>query len=210
MSTVDWSQLFKNRSEVNRCFDSIWKLPIAPRYSDVLLNADISPTALLEVGAGDRGLQKKVAGRWPECHYLSFDVDPCGDHDFLDLDEITGEYDVICMFEVIEHLSPSLPLLTLNKCFKVLTPGGLLMVTTPNIYYPPAYLRDATHVTPWCYDELGGIAKLAGFEVKQLYRLYKESLLKQFIRRYCAYPLFRMVRIDYAKQIMLVAAKPVD
>ena len=210
MSSVDWSQLFKHRSSVKRRFNSIWKLPIAPRYSNILLTDKTSPESLLEVGAGDRGLQKKIIKHWPGCSYASFDVDRNGDHDFFELDEITGEYDVVCMFEVIEHVSPSLALDILRKCFEVLKPGGQLMITTPNIYYPPGFLRDATHVTPWCYDELGGISKLAGFEVKQLYRLYKESFLNQLIRRYCGYPLFRLMRIDYAKQIMLVAIKPVD
>lgn len=208
MATVDWSQLFKNRCDIQRRFDSIWSLPVAPRYSNVLLNADKKPSALLEMGAGERGLKEKITKRWPNCHYASFDIDPNGNHDFFRLEDVTGTYDIVCMFEVIEHVSPELALTMLQKCFDVLRPGGLLMVTTPNIYYPPGFLRDATHITPWCYDELGGIAALAGFEVKQLYRLYKESLLKQLVRRYCAYPLFRLLRIDYAKQIMLVASKP--
>jgi hypothetical protein len=83
------------------------------------------------------------------------------------------------------------------------------MITTPNIFYPPSYLCDATHITPWCYHDLGGIAGLAGFEMKKMYRLYKESLLEQLVRRYLAYPLFRLVGIDFAKQIILVATRPV-
>jgi len=208
MATVDWSQLFKHRQAVSKQYPSIWSLPIAPRYSDVLLRTDIEPTALLEMGAGERGLNNKIAKQWPNCRYASFDIDPHGNHDFFRLEDITGTYDIVCMFEVIEHVPPQLALTMLNKCFEVLKPGGLLMITTPNIYYPPGFLRDATHITPWCYDELGGIAKLAGFEIKQLYRLYKEALLKQFIRRFCAYPLFRLLRIDFAKQIILVAKKP--
>ena len=83
-----------------------------------------------------------------------------------------------------------------------------VVVSTPNIFHPPAFLRDATHITPWCYDELGGIAKLAGFKVSMIYRLYHDALLKKFIRRYLGYPIFRMLGIDFAKQILLVAEKP--
>jgi len=208
MDAVDWSQLFKHRSGVKDRYTSIWSLPIAPRYSDVLFAESKNPASLLEIGAGDRDLQKKIFRKWPDCAYFSFDVDRNGDHDFYELEDVSGKYDLVCMFEIIEHVSPPLALAILKKCYEVLNPGGVLMVTTPNIYYPPGYLRDATHVTPWCYDELGGIATLAGFEVKKLVRLYKESLLEQFVRRYCAYPLFRLLRIDFAKQIMLVASKP--
>lgn len=208
MTTINWSQLFKFRQEISKRYPAIWGLPIAPRYSDVLLGTDIKPATLLEVGAGDRGLQKKVVQRWPDCQYASFDIDEHGNHDFSELSEITGEYDLICMFEVIEHVRPEVALDILTKCLEVLKPGGQMMITTPNIFYPPGYLRDATHITPWCYDELGGIARLAGFEVSQLYRLYKEAILKRLLRRYLAYPLFRLLRIDFAKQIMLVAAKP--
>lgn len=208
MPSVDWSQLFKYRKQVSRQFKTIWHLPIAPRYSHVLLNAPIEPSAVLEIGAGGRGLKAKVEAHWPGCSYASFDIDRNGDHDFFELDDINGEYDVVCMFEIIEHVSPELALDILAKCFSVMKPGGKIMITTPNIYYPPGFLRDATHITPWCYDELGGIAALAGFKTEQLYRLYKEPLHIQIIRRFMGYPLFRLLRIDYAKQIMLVASKP--
>ncbi len=208
MADVDWSQLYKHRRSVKNTWPKIWSLPVAKRYSSVLMQGDLQPTSVLEIGAGERALRKKIQKRWPTCNYASFDVDKHGDHDFYDLDEINGRYDLVCMFEVIEHVTVDIAHDILEKAYDVLAPGGTLMITTPNIYYPPGYLRDATHITPWCYDELGGIASLAGFRVKKIYRLYNESWIQRLIRRVLCYPLFRLLGIDYSRQIMLVAQKP--
>jgi len=81
------------------------------------------------------------------------------------------------------------------------------VLTTPNIYYPAAFFKDATHVTAIAYDELGGLAELAGLQVEHLYRLYHDPLLQRILRRYIAYPLFRLIKQDFAEQIMLVAKK---
>jgi len=208
MSSVDWSQLYKHRKNVASRFGDIWKIPLAKRYSDVLLSENNAPKHLLEVGAGNRSLKNKVIRRWADCQYASFDIDRKQFHDFYQLEEITGTYDVICMFEMIEHVSPQLAKEILSKCFDVLNPGGLVFVTTPNIFYPPGFLRDATHITPWCYDELGGMLEMTGLKVKKIYRLYKESILKTLLRRYLCYPLFRLLRVDFSKQIIIVAEKP--
>lgn len=45
-------------------------------------------------------------------------------------DNIEGGFDAVCAVEIIEHLEN--PYLFARKCFKVLNPGGLLILTTPN------------------------------------------------------------------------------
>ena len=204
---MNWSELFNHRVETRRRFGSIWKLPIAKRYNRVLQNYTNDSSHVLELGAGGRGVGEALQMRHSSLVYRSMDIDRNNHHDFYSLDEITGEYDVVCMFEVIEHVRPELALSMLQKAYSALKPGGTLLVTTPNIYNPPNYLRDATHITPWCYDELGGVARLAGFEVEQLYRLYNDSVLGKLLHRVIGYPLHRLVNIDFAKQIMLVAKK---
>jgi SAM-dependent methyltransferase len=208
MPDIEWSQLYKNRQAVADRYRSIWQVPLKKRYSNVLFDLSTKPQAVLEFGAGARKLEDKVKKRWPGCEYASFDIDESRFHDFYKLEAVSGEYDIVCMFEVIEHVRPELAVEMLSKSFEVLNSGGLLVVTTPNIFYPPAFLRDATHITPWCYDELGGVTALAGFEVQDIYRLYKESILKTLVRRYLCYPVFRLLGIDFAKQIIVVAKKP--
>jgi len=40
------------------------------------------------------------------------------------------EFDAICAIEIIEHVEN--PYLFIRKCFRVLKPGGILVITTPN------------------------------------------------------------------------------
>jgi len=74
-----------------------------------------------------------------------------GDLPELELPE--GEFDVVCLVEVLEHLGE--PLTYLRRCRSLLRPGGLLYATTPNgsglnsrllgtewsIYSPPEHLQ---------------------------------------------------------------------
>jgi hypothetical protein len=86
-------------------------------------------------------------------------------------------------------------------------PGGRLVLSTPNTYYPPAYLRDVTHRTPLCYDELAGLVGAAGLEVERIARVYHDPVHRAFLRRYLFGWLFEMIGIDFARQIILVARK---
>ena len=83
-----------------------------------------------------------------------------------------------------------------------------MLLSTPNTFYPPAYLRDATHRTPLCYDELAGLVTAAGLEVTRVARVYHDPVHRRFLRQYCLGWLFRLIGIDYARQIVLVAHKP--
>ena len=115
---------------------------------------------------------------------------------------------MVCAFELIEHVTLEDAQHMVTRMFDLTKPGGCIVLTTPNIYYPPGFLRDATHITPFCYDELGGLLRLAGYEVTAIFRLYHDSLIKKFVKRILAYPLYRLLGIDFARQIIIVARKP--
>ena len=202
---LPWSQLYQARREVQKKYKKIWKVPISKRYSTVLFDQGRDGMSVLEIGAGTRGLQKKVTKHWSNVSYKSMDIDDTNGHDFNSLEEIAGEYDMICMFEVIEHVRPEHAYEILSRCKEILKPGGLLLVSTPNIYHPPTFLRDATHITPWCYDELGAIAMISGFKIKEIYRLYHDSLVGRLLHRVLLYPLHKAMSLDFSKQVILVA-----
>jgi len=163
--------------------------------------------AVLELGGGQRQLEKKLQKLFHSITYRSFDIDGTNYHDYYQLGEIDGKYNIACMIEVIEHVRPEEALLMLNKIHEVLEDDGLAILTTPNIYYPPEYLRDATHITPWCFDEMGSIVQLAGFEVINIYRLFSGNLKKKLLHRVLFYPVHRVLEIDFAKHIVIVAKK---
>jgi SAM-dependent methyltransferase len=136
------------------------------------------------------------------------DIDRNGAHEYHDLADIRQTYDCVCAFEVIEHLTLEEIPPWLRKLGELLRPGGRLVLSTPNTYYPPAYLRDATHRTPLCYDELAGLVQAAGFEVQRIVRIYHDPLPRRLLRQYLFGWLFRLIGIDFARQIVLVAMKP--
>ena len=95
--------------------------------------------------------------------------------------DATG-YDLVCCCEGIEHVGN--PLNLLRSFNKALSNNGMLVVTTPNIWYPQARLQylirgffpsfpsivdtqikfgSHMHITPWCYPQLYLYFKLAGF-----------------------------------------------
>jgi len=204
-SAFPWRQLYEQRCIMQQRFGKIWDLPIAKRYSSVLREHGRDGMSLLEVGAGTRGLEQRLREVWPNLDYRSLDIDRSAAHDYYRWEDVDGAYDLVCMFDVIEHVRPDAARTLLSHCREVMKPEGLLLATTPNIYHPPTYLRDATHITPWCYDELGAIVSLSGFRVQRLLRLYSDSLLGRLIHRGVLYPIHRGLGIDFASHVMLVA-----
>jgi hypothetical protein len=61
-------------------------------------------------------------------------------------------------------------------------------------------------VTPWCYDELGGLLESFGLRVAECYRCHRDAPLKAMFRAFFR-PLHRVLGIDYAKSILVVAQR---
>jgi len=202
-----WGNLYQYRKRIAFRFGEIWDIPVKKRYHQILSYYMKDGISILEIGAGERKLERRLKNNWDRVNYKSCDIDESGQHDFSGIDQINGQYDIVCGFEVIEHLSLEEIKNMLIKCFEGMVNEGVLIITTPNIYYPPAYLRDVTHKTPLCYDELGGLVEASGLEVIGIFRLYHDSLIKKILRRYIFYGFFRLMGIDFARQIGLVARK---
>lgn len=207
MATLEWGTNYKKKHAVRRRYPSIWKLPIVKRPHSLLARLPHS-SSVLELGAGNRSFGERVAKHWPGATYKSFDIDQSRHHDFYSLEDIEGQYDTIVMQEVIEHLTSEVAFQSLQVAFERLNSGGHILISTPNIYYPPEFLRDITHITPWSYDELGAAVLLSGFELVSLHRCYHESLFKKLVRRVICYPLFRLLKIDFAHHIVAIGSKP--
>lgn len=207
LPAVAWSRLYEFRRRTQRKYPTIWNVPIRKRPHQVVMEMSGALDSLLELGAGKRNFFDRLKRHYPHLNYKSFDIDQSNYHDFYRLEDIEGKYDAVCMFEVIEHLRPELALKILTTAHQHLKPGGMIFVTTPNTFNPPQYLRDATHITPWCYDELGGILQLADFDLVKIYRLYHDAVLKKLMKRYLFLPLFRLIGVDFSKQVIAIGQK---
>ena len=60
---------------------------------------------------------------------------------------------IIAMSHLIEHIKPWYQIDVINECWRILEPGGLLLIATP---YATSfgYSQDPTHCSPWTWGGL--------------------------------------------------------
>jgi len=162
--------------------------------------------SILDVGAGNREIGEKIRKVLGLATYKSMDVERSQFHDYYSLDEIEERFDVVLLFEVIEHLDFQEGIDLIKAIYALLSPGGKLYLTTPNLYHPHRYW-DSHHKTPYRYDELGGLLSAAGFEIKAFYRIYNDAFIQRVFRIHVAGYLHRYLNVDFAPSILVVAHK---
>ena len=204
---IDWTELINCRGKIHKRYSKIWDLKLIKRPS-WLLKKHLRPSMrILDVGASDKRMEKKVKDVYPNILYKSMDIDRTIPHDYHSLDEIDEQFDLIILFEVIEHLELEQGVTLLRRLNELLVDGGQLIISTPNIFNPGRFWIDATHKTAYSYEELGGIVLGQGLEVLAIYRTFHASFLKYIVRLTLFYPLHRILNVDFAKSIVVVAAK---
>jgi 2-polyprenyl-3-methyl-5-hydroxy-6-metoxy-1,4-benzoquinol methylase len=60
-------------------------------------------------------------------------------------------FDTIIAGEIIEHLDD--PIQFLTACYQILKPGGRLILSTPNPYYPPVVWLERLMIRRFFYNE---------------------------------------------------------
>jgi SAM-dependent methyltransferase len=204
---IDWTTLINCRDQIHKRYSKIWDLKLIKRPSWLLKRLLRPGMSILDVGASDRRMQKRATDIYPDIRYKSMDIDRSVAHDYYSLAEIKEHFDLIILFEVIEHLELEPGVELLSRLNELLVDGGKLIISTPNIFHPNRFWTTATHKTAYGYEELGGIVLSQGFEVLGIYRTFNASFLKYLLRLTLFYPLHRILNVDFAKSIVVLATK---
>ncbi len=204
---LNWNQLIIGRDQIHKRYPKVWNLKLIKRPSWLLMKLLRPGMHILDVGASDRRMQKRVREIYPDILYKSMDIDCSVPHDYHSLDAIDEQFDLIILFEVVEHLELEQGLGLLSRLKELLVDGGQLIISTPNIFNPSRFWIDATHKTAYSYEELGGAVLSQGLEVMRIYRTFHASFLKYIFRLTLFYPLHRILNVDFAKSIVVLAAK---
>jgi len=204
---ISWSKLFTYRDQIHGRYPEIWDLKILRKRFPLMLKNIRDGEKILDIGASNRNLEERLKRHYPNLIYKSMDVDREQVHDFYSLEEIQETFDVVFLFEVIEHLELEEGLNVLEKVYGLLHGGGRLILTTPNVFNPSRFWRDATHKVAYCYDELGGLLLAQGFQIRAMYRTYSDAFHRYLFRLYIMAPLHRYLGVDFAKSILVIAEK---
>lgn len=202
---IAWSVLYRHRLDARKRLGKIWDLPLTKRVADRIAANLGASGHVLEVGAGSRGLGKYLTHTYPGVVYRSMDVDRTYEHDYHDLDDIRERFDMVVLIEVIEHLEVSEGVALLQRLKGLLKPGGMIILTTPNVLHPTRYWGDCTHRTFYRYDEIAGILTAIGYRDVRIFRLYNEPLLQRWLRLSLGVHLHRYLDIDFAPTILAEA-----
>ncbi len=204
---ISWSRLFEHRDRIHERYPDIWALKILRKRFPLMVEMTRDGEKVLDIGASTRDLEARLKRHFPKLLYKSMDIDREQVHDFYSLEEIRECFDVVFLFEVIEHLNLEEGIRLLQRIYDLLNPGGRLILTTPNVFNPSRYWRDVTHQVAYCYDDLAGLLVAHQFQIRAMYRTYSDAFLPYLFRIYVMAPLHRYLGIDFAKSILIVAEK---
>src|SRR4030043_1997916 len=204
---ISWSKLFEYRDQIHDHYPEIWDLKILRKRFPLMVETIQEGEKVLDIGASHRNLQERLKRHFPKLIYKSMDIDQEQSHDFYSMEEIQEPFDVVFLFEVIEHLGFEEGVQLFKRVYDLLSEGGRLILTTPNVFNPSRFWRDATHKVAYCYDELGGLLLAQGFQIKAMYRTYSDAFHRYLIRIYVMVSLHRYLGIDFAKSILVIAEK---
>jgi SAM-dependent methyltransferase len=187
-----------------------WREDLPPKgaAADLFRRNLASAESILDVGAGNRYWKDVLARLGVTATYQSADIDPLHDHEFSDFVQVRSEFDAILMLEVIEHLPIEVGVRFLEHAARLLQPGGVLVVSTPNPAHPHRiWSIDFTHIRPWPAHDLWAVLHLLGLRDIALYRQMFTSAKRRFtmpLQRAVA----KLLELDPAHGLLAFAHKP--
>ncbi len=204
---MHWSERLRWREKVHQRYPDLWNLKLVRKGFPYLLGYLREGERVLDIGAFDRHLEADLRKHYPRMVYKSLDVDPTYPHDYSSFEEIRETFDIVFLTEVIEHLGLEEAREMVKKIYGILSQGGRVILTTPNMHTPGQFWKDITHLTPYYYEELGALFLSERFEIVEICRAFRRSLVKFYLKGYIFAFLFQFLGIDFSESIILVARK---
>ena len=167
---------------------------------------------LLDFGAGNLTIKNKFIKRGFKGEYLSLDHGQEFQHDYKNLQEVQGLFDGILFLDVIEHLPLEEGLELLVSLLEKLSPGGKLILQTPNGRCIRNQLAtDMTHKHIYNLKDLWAFSEAMGFPSKG-YRVVfhpkKNNLKNRILGFGSKWVTTYLLGCDYADNILLICKKP--
>jgi len=193
---------------VRRWWESDGLCDIEQVYFDAVRNAP----SLLDVGAGDLRIMRKIQSAGFKGEYHTQDIGTEGKYTYRDVGDVTRRYGAILCLDVLEHLSLVDGLTLLDKMTSLLEPGGALVLQTANAsYIPDPRSWDMTHLHIYNLPDLYAYLVCDRLEVAG-YRVTVGDQNHGLIRRVklgiTAYVKLKILGCDYANNIAIVARRP--
>ena len=141
-------------------------------------------------------------------------MSPEDEHEYSSISQIVGQFDAILCLEVIEHMSLNDYVDLMDEFDKLLNPGGILIVGTPNpLCVVPMWAGDPGHVQQYPLADLAADFVVRGYDVEAFrvrYGAWPKGIprLRFLAMRVLCY----LLSVDYAHGIVVIGKKkaPVD
>ncbi len=140
------------RKTLDATYEAKWHTRL--RWEKTITFIKVVPAASRGLDIGERSSLTAQLESFLNCPFDSTAVD-------LDVDPLTGRYDVVTCFEIIEHLFN--PLHLLLQIREIMAPAGRLYLSTPS--RKPHFLWSPSHFHEMSFHSIKALFDRAGFTI---------------------------------------------